>query len=231
MTGTSTIPRRIVMADDHPPMRATVRSALEGEEFLVVGEAGDAEGAVSLVRDLEPDIALLDVRMPGGGIAAAATIKSEGMGAAVVMLTVSEEDEDLFAALRVGAVGYVLKGKDPADLPGLLRKAVVGEPILDGPLLARVLKEFQQKEGSRPSKETTRGGLSRREHEVLSLLEQGATTAEISAKLFIAKVTVRSHVAAICRKLHLPDRRAALLESRPGAPSPPTAPPGSGGHS
>ncbi len=213
---------RIVIADDHPPTRAAVRGALAEGGFLVTGEASDAAGAVSMVQATAPDIALLDVRMPGGGISAAVAIVSQVPQTAVVMLTVSEDDEDLFAALRVGALGYVLKGGNLAELPGLLRMAVLGEPVLHGATLARVLVEFRASERSRLFKESERVRLSARERDVLSLLERGATTAEIAASLYIAKVTVRSHIAAICRKLRLPDRDAALREFRLGVTPPVT---------
>jgi two-component system, NarL family, nitrate/nitrite response regulator NarL len=208
----------VVIADDHAPTRALVREALERAGFRVTGEAADSDGAVAQCRRSRPDVALLDVRMPGGGIAAAATIAAEQPQTAVVMLTVSEDDEDLFAALRVGARGYVLKGGDPHVLPELLRRALAGEAVLHGALLAKVLREFQSIERQRLFGRREIDQLSRRELEVLALLEGGATTAEIAERLFIAKVTVRSHVAAICRKLRLPNREAALRELRHSVP-------------
>jgi len=213
---------RILIADDHPPTRAAVREALAEGGFLVTGEAPDAAGAIAMVQATAPDIALLDVRMPGGGISAAAAIASQSPSTIVVMFTVSEDDEDLFAALRVGALGYVLKGGNLAELPDLLRSAVLGEPVLGGATLARVLDEFRANERSRLFNEPDRVRLSTRERQVLSLLQSGATTAEIAASLYVAKVTVRSHIAAICRKLRLPDRDAALQEFRLGV-TPPVA--------
>ena len=213
---------RILIADDHPPTRAAVRGALAEGGFLVTGEASDAAGAIAMVQATAPDIALLDVRMPGGGISAAAAIASQSPHTRVVMFTVSEDDEDLFAALRVGALGYVLKGGNLAELPGLLRTAVLGEPVLHGATLARVLEEFRASERSRLFNESDRVRLSSRERQVLSLLQRGATTAEIAESLYIAKVTVRSHIAAICRKLRLPDRDAALQEFRLGVTPPVT---------
>jgi DNA-binding NarL/FixJ family response regulator len=138
------------------------------------------------------------------------------------MLTVSEDDEDLFAAIRVGALGYVLKGGNLSELPNLLRTAVSGEPVLRGASLARVLEAFRANERSRLFNESDRVRLSTRERQVLSLLQSGATTAEIATSLYIAKVTVRSHIAAICKKLRLPDRDAALQEFRLGVTWPVT---------
>lgn len=210
MTG----PERVVIADDHPPTRAAVRAALSSGGFVLTGEAFDAASAISLVTSTVPDVALLDVRMPGSGIAAAAAIAQQCRSVAVVMLTVSEEDEDLFAALRVGARGYLLKGGDPAQLPGTLRRVLAGEAVLNGTLLSRVVQEFQTTERRRLFQRDSRVQLSQREREVLTLLERGMTTAEIAAQLFVARVTVRSHISAICRKLNLPDRSAAVRELR-----------------
>jgi DNA-binding NarL/FixJ family response regulator len=204
----------VVIADDHPPTRSLLRQALQGGGLDVIGEASDAREAVRLVLQSQSDLALLDVRMPGGGIAAAAAIAQSSPRTAVVMLTVSEDEEDLFAALRVGALGYVLKGGSPSELPNLLRRAMNGEAVLHGALVARVLTEFQAYERDRLFSRSDRELLSQREYEVLMLLEQGATTAEIAERLFVAKVTVRSHIAAICRKLRLGDRESLVREVR-----------------
>ncbi len=208
------VPERVVVADDHPPTRAAVRRALEAGGFVVCGEAFDASGAVAAVEATAPDAALLDIRMPGSGIAAAAAICAASPQTAVVMLTVSEEEEDLFAALRVGALGYVLKGGDLAELAGMLRQAISGEAVLRGPLLRRVIEEFQVQERHRLFRSSPRVRLTEREREVLTLLDDGASTAEIAQRLYIAPVTVRSHIAAICRKLRVPDREAAVRELR-----------------
>lgn len=216
----------VVVADDHTPTRAMIVAALVEAGITVLGEASDAEEAVALVRSLRPDMALLDVRMPGGGIAAAAEVCAGSPRTVVVMLTVSDDDEDLFAALRVGAIGYVLKGDDPATLPPLLWAASSGEPVLEGALLSRVLREFRAAEHQRLFEHSDRECLSKRERQVLTLLEQEHTTAEIADRLCIAKVTVRSHIAAICHKLRLPDRDAAVRELRRRGRSPADEPEG-----
>ncbi len=207
---------RVVIADDHPPTRAVIRRALEHGGFRVVGEGSDAESAVALVHGTTPELALLDVRMPGGGITAAAAITTATSETAVVMLTVSEDDEDLFAALRAGALGYVLKGGPIEELPGLLRQALSGEAVLQGSLLARVLRQYRTAERRRLFERSARDSLTKREFEVLMLLEKGATTREIADELFISQVTVRSHVAAICRKLHVPREH---FENKPSSRS------------
>jgi DNA-binding NarL/FixJ family response regulator len=203
---------RVVVADDHPPTRASVCQALVSGGFIVGGEASDAACAVALVEQSPPDVALLDVRMPGGGIAAAAHILAEHPEVAVVMLTVSEDDEDLFAALRVGALGYVLKGGDLAMLPGMLRQVLRGEAVLERAMLTKLFQQFQSRERRRLFRTAPRLQLTAREQEILSLLEGGSSTAEIAAHLFIAKVTVRSHIASICRKLRVTDRASAIRE-------------------
>jgi DNA-binding NarL/FixJ family response regulator len=208
----------VVVADDHAPTRAAVRHALERGGFFVSAEAADAMGAVTAVRETNPQIALLDIRMPGDGLTAAAAIATERPETAIVMLTVSEDDSDLFGALRAGASGYLLKGMDPATLPDMLRGVLAGEAALSGTLVARLIGEFRTRERRRfftgPSARGQR--LTSREWDVLELMEKGLSTAAIADQLFVAKVTVRSHVAAILRKLQVPDREAAIRLLRRG---------------
>jgi DNA-binding NarL/FixJ family response regulator len=208
----------VVVADDHAPTRAAVRHALERGGFSVTAEAADALAAVNAVRDTRPQIALLDIRMPGDGLTAAAAIATERPQTAIVMLTVSEDDSDLFGALRAGASGYLLKGMDPATLPGALHGILAGEAALSGTLVARLITEFRTRERRRfftgPSSRGQR--LTAREWDVLELMEQGLSTAAMAERLFVAKVTVRSHVAAILRKLQVSDREAAVRLLRRG---------------
>jgi DNA-binding NarL/FixJ family response regulator len=209
---------RVLVADDHPPTRQGVRLALEDHGFEVCGEAADAAGAVSGARELRPDLCLLDIRMPGNGISAAAAIASELPETAVVMLTVSRNDDDLFAALRCGASGYLLKDIDPPRLREALTAIVGGEARLSGTLVARVIDEFREREEPRRLPRPRRRGpqLTGREWLVLELLRDGLTTAEIATQLFIEPVTVRGHVASIMRKLRVRSRAEAirLLEER-----------------
>ncbi len=198
----------VVIADDHSPTRNLVRAALEQGGFEVSAEASDAAGAVEAVRRSQPQVALLDIRMPGGGIEAAAAISGVSPSTAVVMLTVSEEEDDLFAALRAGAVGYVVKGVDPACLPPTLLGVLAGEAPLPPKLVKRLIAEFSRRD-RRMALANHGARLTNREWEVLELLADGLTTGEIAARLFVAKVTVRTHVAAIVRKLHVADRHAA----------------------
>jgi DNA-binding NarL/FixJ family response regulator len=201
----------VVVADDHAPTRALVSNALRSNGFSVVGEAWDAAGAVAAVLETAPQLALLDIRMPGSGISAAAAIAAERPDTSIVMLTVSQDDDDLFGAIQAGASGYLVKGLDPEQLPHALRAVLAGEASLPGTLVARLVAEFRARGRRRFLVGASRSGeqLTDREWEVLQLLGEDFTTAQIAERLYIAKVTVRSHVSAVLRKLRVPDRDAA----------------------
>jgi DNA-binding NarL/FixJ family response regulator len=195
-----------LIADDHPPTRAGIKAALERDGFVVCTEAADARAAIEGARSERPDVCLLDIHMPGDGIYAAETISRELPEVAVVMLTVSRTDEDLFNALRAGASGYLLKDIDPMRLPLALRG------VLEGRLVALLIEEFRERKRRRriPLVGRRAAELTDREWEVLDGMKQGLTTDEIAGRLFISPVTVRTHVSAILRKLHVPTREAAL---------------------
>lgn len=215
-------PLEVVVADDHAGVRRSIRRAVEGLGCRVSGEAGCAEEAVTLARDHRPDIALLDIRMPGSGIRAASEISSSCPGTAVVMLTVSEDAEDIVDAMAAGARGYLLKTTAPEDLPAMLHRLRAGQPLLSPELLGPVLDQLrspQRRLAGRP-----RGSelLSAREWEVMSLLATGCTTAEASRRLFLSSTTVRVHVASVVRKLRVASRAEALdLLRRGGVPEGP----------
>lgn len=207
-----TEPLRVVVADDHPPTRAGVRGALEGDGFTVLAEVGDARKAVDAALEHSPDVALLDIHMPGGGISAASEISRRLPDTAIVMLTASRDDDDLFEALRAGASGYLLKDMDPDRLGPALRGVIAGEAALPRALMAKVVGEFRAKPrrriGLKSQAATAR--LTSREAEVLDLLALGLSTEEIAGRLFVGKVTVRTHVANILKKLRVTDREAAV---------------------
>jgi DNA-binding NarL/FixJ family response regulator len=189
-----------------------VRRTLVDAGFEVVAEAADSPGAVEAAERERPDLCLLDVHMPGGGIRAAGEILERLPDTAVVMLTVSRNDEDLFDALRAGAAGYLLKDTDPERLPHALRGVLAGEAAVPRTLVARVIDEFRTHGRRRRVPLAGRRGieLSSREWEVLEMLREGQTTADIARRLFVSPVTVRRHVSAILRKLDVPDRQAAV---------------------
>ena len=205
-------PLRVLVADDHRAIRAGVRLALEGAGFTVCAEAGNAGDAVALARALRPDIALLDIQMPGNGITAAEAIGAELPDTAVVMLTVSQSETDLFAALRAGARGYLLKDIDPNRLPDALRGVLAGEAALPRTLAARLMREFRRRESAprRPLLGRRGARLSDREWQTLEYLQQGLTTQEIADRLAVTPATVRSHVSALLKKLDVTSRDQAV---------------------
>ena len=201
---------RVLIADDHPMARVGVRIALERGGFEVCAEAADADSAIEAAERELPDICLLDIQMPGSGIHAAEEIGKRLPDSAIVMLTVSRIDTDLFDALRAGATGYLLKDIDPTRLPMVLRRVLDGEAALPRHLVALLIDEFRERGRRRPLLKRRGVVLTDREWEVLELMSQGLTTFEIADRLFIEPVTVRTHVSAILKKLHVSSRKAAL---------------------
>jgi DNA-binding NarL/FixJ family response regulator len=196
-----------------------VRAALEHHGgFDVICDVGSANAAIERALELKPDVALLDINMPGNGIAAAAQIAPQLPETAIVMLTVSRDDADLFDALRAGASGYLLKDTDPVRLPEALKGVLDGEAALPRTLVARVIDEFRDRGRRKSVVFSKRRGveLTSREWEVLQLLHQKLSTAEIADRLFVSQVTIRSHIAAILKKLRVDSREEAmkLLEDR-----------------
>jgi two-component system nitrate/nitrite response regulator NarL len=204
---------RVLVADDHAPTREDIRAAIEADErFTVVAVAADAAGAVQAAIRERPDVALLDMRMPGSGAAAAWEITARLPDTRAVMLTISRADEDLFAALRAGASGYLLKTM-PFDAIGDQLAAVLdGHVAMPSELVSRLVEEFRDSAPRRRTLLSRNAGaqLTSREWQVLDYLRQGLATGEIARRLFVSPATVRSHVAAVLRKLRVPDREAAV---------------------
>jgi DNA-binding NarL/FixJ family response regulator len=202
---------KVLLADPNAPARAGVRQALARPDFEVVAEAGDADACVELAARLRPDICLIEVRLPGGGVRAARSIATRIHETAVVMLTASDSETDFFDAMRAGAAGYLLKGTDPERLPHALRGVVAGESAIPRKLLPRLLDEFRGQAGRRVTVGGGRGPkLTAREWEVLELMREGLSTRAIAGRLFVSEVTVRRHVSGVLRKLDVPDRAAAV---------------------
>ena len=205
---------RVLVADDHAPTRQDVRRALDVDErFAICAEVADAAEAVRAAVYNRPDICLLDIRMPGSGLAAAWEIAARLPQAKIVMLTVSDEDSDIFAALRAGADGYLLKTMNLWRLPQALHGVCLGEAAMPRPLVARVLERFRGREPRwRPlvADDTFQHRLTSREWEVLELLAQGSTTSEIADRLVLSASGVRAHITSIVRKLRVPNRAAAI---------------------
>lgn len=207
---------RVVIADDHLPTRAGVRLALERHGFVVCGDEGSGPAAVAAAMRERPDVCLLDVHMPGGGIAAAAEIAELLPETAVVMLTVSRDDSDLFEALKAGARGYLLKDMNPDRLGIALEAVLAGEAALPGALVARLVDEFRvrSRRGTFGLVRRSPADLTSREWEVLDLLADGRSTAEIAGELFLSKTTVRRHVGSILKKLQVETRAEAVRAAR-----------------
>jgi len=204
-------PIRVVVADDHAPTRTRIRQTLEEGGCEVVGEAASADEVVALVASCSPAVALLDIHMPGSGIHAAQEIGRTSPSTAIVMLTQSNEDDDLFDSLRVGAVGYLLKDSDPSLLADSLRRVLAGEAAMSPALVSRIMEEFRAPSRPRFLRRTTAAArLSPREWEVMELLAEGLSTEQVARRLFLSPTTVRVHVSGVVRKLRVKDRESAV---------------------
>jgi two-component system nitrate/nitrite response regulator NarL len=194
---------RIVVIDDHTLFRRGITALLARvPDFEVVGEAADGFEGIKAVAAGRPDVVLLDLHMPGlTGIEAMKAILAENPGAHVVMLTVSEEAEDLMAALRAGALGYLLKNIDSDFLVDSIRRAAIGDSVMSPEMSGKLLRELRAGSDTTPVPE-----LSPREREIVACLTRGASNKEIARELAIAESTVKIHVQHILRKLELSSR-------------------------
>jgi len=205
----------IVVADDHPLFRDGVVNSLRAtDDIVVVGEAADAPSAIALVQQHLPDVALLDIAMPGGGIRAAADIATTAPATKIVMLTVSEDEDDLLAAMKAGAKGYVLKGVSARELTGVVRSVHAGDVYVAPALAWDLLREM-----SKPRQKDPLGELTPREREVLELVATGLSNQEVAARLSLAEKTIKHYMTNILAKLQVRSRvEAALLAQRVGMP-------------
>ena len=216
---------RVLLADDHQLFREGLANILNAQpDFEVVGEAGDGLEVLVKARNLVPDLILMDVGMPGcDGVEATQQVKRELPDVVIVMLTVRDEDEKLFEAIKSGAQGYLLKTIRSRELLSMLRGAVRGEAAITPALGGHMLEEFR-----RLSRQARRApademiALTRREQQVLSLVAQGATDQQIADELVVSIHTVKSHMHNVLSKLHLGQRQeAALFALRQGLIPPP----------
>ncbi|MEE6257534.1 response regulator transcription factor [Plantactinospora sonchi] len=222
----------VLLADDQALVRAGFRSLLRrSREIDVVGEAGTGDEAVRAVRDLRPDVVLMDIRMPGlDGLAATRRIVGdpELSGCRVVILTTFETDEYVFAALRAGASGFLSKEIEPAQLRQAVEIVAAGEALLSPSVTRRVIAEFAHRPVPRYADADTRlSVLTEREREVLRLIATGLSNEEIARRLFISPLTAKTHVSRTIAKLDVRDRVQLVILAyetglvRPGAPAPP----------
>lgn len=206
-------PMRVLLVDDHALFRAGIASLLASRGTVeVVGEAQDGQEALEAARKLEPDIVLMDVHMPRlDGIQATRMITSELPRVKVVMLTVSDQDKDLFEAVKSGAHGYLLKNLEPEELFDYLAGISRGEAPISRTMAAKILNEFAAQAGKARTPEAAEPGevLTPREREVLKLVASGATNREIARALTLTENTVKNHLRNILEKLHLENRTQA----------------------
>jgi DNA-binding NarL/FixJ family response regulator len=200
---------RILIADDHSVVRAGLRALLEHHEgFRVVAEASTGEEAVRKSQEVRPDIAVLDIRMPGiSGIEACRQIVAAVDGCRVIMLTTYAEDELLFAAIRAGAAGYVLKRIGDNDLVSAVERVSRGESILDPALTSTVFSEMRKADQSQRAAAFSE--LTPQELSVLSLVAHGMTNRQIAVKLYLGEGTVRNYVSSVLAKIGVANRAEA----------------------
>jgi DNA-binding NarL/FixJ family response regulator len=203
---------RILIVDDHPLTREALSSLLRAHGFDVVGCASDGRQAITEVSRLQPDLVLLDLSMPGlDGLGALPRLREAAPDTEVVVLTASGTEENLLAAIRAGAAGYLLKTEPPERIASFLDGVVNGEAALSGTIARRLLEQVREGNGRAGGvPDAIAATLSARELEVLLLLDEHLGTDEIAKRLFISEHTVRSHVKSLLRKLGVSSRREAL---------------------
>ena len=216
---------RVIIADDHTLFRKGLVSMFaERDDMQVIGDVENGQAAVEMARALSPDLVLMDVHMPGcDGITAVQVIKKEMPKIKVVMLSAFDDDDDLFAAIKNGANGYLLKNIPPSRFFKLLRGVVKGEAAISGVLADRILRIFRaSEEGTRPV-DIVREPLTPREVDTLELLVQGKTNKEIAEALSVSENTVKRHLVDIMDKLHLENRiQLAVYAAHHGLDNPST---------
>jgi len=209
---------RIILVDDHPLVREGIKSLLRGPEFEVVGEAGDGASAVDLAQRHRPDVALLDIRMPGmDGLEALKNIRSRSPHTAVVMVTQVEDEAHLLQAIELGAAGYVVKGAPGRELREMVLRLAAGEPGLSPDRFRALLERFRAQVPQRAQAAAASARLSPKEVQVLRLIAQGLSNQEIGELLELEISTVKSHIHSLLDKLELSGRlQAALWAVREG---------------
>lgn len=202
--GTNTDAITLLIADDHPVVRDGLRGMFAASpEFLVVGEASSGPEAVAVTMGLDPDVVLMDLRMPrGGGVEAIAELSARGVRSRVLVLTTYDTDTDAFSAIEAGAIGYLLKDTPRDELFAAVRAVAEGRTVLSPVVASRLLSRVRGPGASR--------SLSAREREVLTLVAKGTSNRAIAQELFISEATVKTHLTHIFGKLEVADRAAAV---------------------
>jgi DNA-binding NarL/FixJ family response regulator len=213
---------RVVVVDDHPLFRQGIGALIrDSAETDLVGEGASGEDAVELCAQNQPDVVVMDVHMPGlGGVDATRRIMANHPDTAILMLTMMDEDESVFAAMRAGARGYVLKGAEPAEILRAVIAVANGQAIFGASVAQRLTRYFAAAAATPVLRPFTE--LTAREHEVLELMATGASNTAIASRLALSEKTVRNNVSNIFAKLRVADRAAAVARARDagiGAPS------------
>ena len=209
---------RVLLVDDHDLFRTGLRNLLEEQGVHVVGEAADGAQAIRMVRELAPDVVVMDLNMPGmTGVEATRQVTSLAPLTRVVVLTISDQDEDVMNAILAGACGYLMKDSSIQDLMQGIRAAAVGESLISPHIAAKVLQRMRATGTSEQDAETIRAELSDREIEVLKLIANGKDNAQIAGELHISPKTVKNHISNILMKLQIDNRiQAAVYAVRSG---------------
>ncbi|MEU6996886.1 response regulator transcription factor [Nonomuraea sp. NPDC046570] len=203
---------RVLITDDHPVFRSGLRGLLSALDMEVVGEAADGAEAVRLAAELQPDVVVMDLHMPGGnGVDATRTITRVSPRIGVLVLTMFQDDDSVFAAIRAGARGYLLKESGVEEISRAVQAVAAGEAIYGPGIATRVLSFFA---GMNEPAKTAFPELTDREREVLELIAQGRNNQEIAGILFLSAKTIRNHVSNIFMKLHVADRAQAIIRAR-----------------
>ncbi|MFT3862246.1 response regulator [Micropruina sp.] len=208
-------PIRVVLVDDHPVVRRGLRSLLESlPGFTVVGEAADGIAGVREVQLTRPDVVLMDIRMPSlDGLEATRAIRSAAPSVAVLMLTMLDEDDAVFAAMRAGARGYLLKGAEQQEIDRAIRAVAAGEAIFSPGVALRVINHFSGAASASAQPEPF-PELTAREREILDLVAAGLRNAAIAERLFLSQKTVANHLSSIFAKLSVDGRHQAIIRAR-----------------
>jgi DNA-binding NarL/FixJ family response regulator len=215
--GAGTDPIRVLIADDHAFFRRGLEAVLQGEVGLdLVGQASDGQEAVQIASEVVPDVVLMDIRMPKiTGIEAARQMKEVAPSAKIVMLTISDEEEDLFEAIRAGASGYLLKDIPLDELADSVRAVYGGQSLINPSMAGKLLTEFatlaRRDTEDEPAKHAPAPKLTDREMEVLRLVARGLNNRDIAKELFISENTVKNHVRNILEKLQIHSRMEAVM--------------------
>jgi DNA-binding NarL/FixJ family response regulator len=209
---------RVLLVDDHDLFRTGLRNLLEEQGVQVIGEAADGQQAIRMVRELAPDVVVMDLNMPGmTGVEATRQVTTLAPLTRVVVLTISDQDEDVMNAILAGACGYLMKDSSIQDLMQGIRAAAIGESLISPHIAAKVLQRMRATGTSEQDAETIRAELSDREIEVLKLIANGKDNAQIAGELHISPKTVKNHISNILMKLQIDNRiQAAVYAVRSG---------------